>query len=133
MSNVRTLADLCQFETVGRGERQHDVVFGRRRLKFEVELAAEALAQSEAPGAVDAAAERGMDDQLHAARFVEEALQHHRLLRRQAAEGRGGRCQIFNNLLGGRKSDTDFLCQPAAGSISGRISLKVLRNVCPQA
>ena len=36
-----------EVEAVRGGERQHDVVFGRRGLKLEVELAAEALAQRE--------------------------------------------------------------------------------------
>ena len=35
---------LGQLEAVRRGEREHDVVLGRRRLQLEVELAAEALA-----------------------------------------------------------------------------------------
>ena len=69
------------------------VVLGRRRLQLEVELAAEALAQRQSPGAVDAAAERRMDHQLHAAGFVEEALEHDRVLGRQApsAAVAGGR------------------------------------------
>ncbi len=59
---------------MARRQRQHDRILGRRGLQLEIERAAEALAQREAPGAVDAAAERRMDDQLHAAGFVEEAL-----------------------------------------------------------
>ena len=47
---------LVEREAVRRGERQDDVVLGRRRLQLEVELAAEALAQRQSPGAVDAAA-----------------------------------------------------------------------------
>ena len=52
-------------------------VVGGRRLQLEVEAAAEALAQRQAPGAVDAPAERRVDDELHAARLVEEALGDH--------------------------------------------------------
>ncbi len=48
-------------------QRQHDGVVGRRRLQLEVELRAEPLAQRQTPGAVETAAERRMDDQLHAA------------------------------------------------------------------
>src|SRR5258708_11423667 len=96
---MKIAGNLREFKAVRRGQRQHDVVFSCGRLKFEVELPAEALAQSEAPGAVDTAAERGMDHELHAARFVKEALEHDRLLRRQAAEGRRRFRQIFDDLL----------------------------------
>src|SRR6201999_2673437 len=73
--------DLRQIETMGGGQRQDDIVLGRRRLKLEIELAAEALAQGEAPGPVDAAAEGRMDDELHAARLVEETFEDDRVLR----------------------------------------------------
>jgi hypothetical protein len=42
--------------------------------------------QRQAPGAIEAAAERRVDDELHAARGVEEALDDDPLLRRQRAE-----------------------------------------------
>src|SRR5512143_4193596 len=82
------------------GERQHDVVFGRRCLQLEIELAAESLAEREAPGAVDAAAIGRMDHELHAARFVEEALQDQRLARRQRAEATICRIEISHDLFG---------------------------------
>ena len=115
---------LGQLEAVRRGERQHDVVLGRRRLQLEVELAAEALAQRQPPGAVEAAAVGRMDDQLHAARLVEEALEHERVLRRQAAERRVRRGQVVDQLGGGRLVEPDLLDQPAqraapAGSAPG--------------
>ena len=75
-----------QREAVAGRQRQHDRVFGRRGLQFEVELAAEALAQRQAPRAVHARAEGRMQDELRAAGFVEEALQHDALLRRHGAE-----------------------------------------------
>ena len=126
-------SNLGKFEAVGRRQRQHDIVFGRCRLKLEVELAAEAFAQRQPPGAVDAAAKRGVDDELHAARFVEEALQHDRLLGRQTPECRGGRGEIFDQLLSGRTSDADFFRQPAAGPISGRIGFEAGSDVGAQA
>ena len=76
---VQVARDVDQREAVAGRQRQHDRVLGRRGLQLEVELAAEALAQRQAPGAVDAAAERRMDHQLRAAGFVEEALHHQRL------------------------------------------------------
>ena len=74
-------------------ERQHDVIFGRRGLQLEIERAAEALAQRQAPGPVHPAAEGGMDHQLHAAGFVEEALEHDRIERRQGTERRASRAR----------------------------------------
>ena len=41
--------DLRQLEAVRLRERQHDVIFGRRRLQLEIEGAAESLAQRQAP------------------------------------------------------------------------------------
>src|ERR1035441_602666 len=55
-------------------ERNHDAVIGGGRLQFEIERSAEALAQRQSPGAVDARAEGRVNHQLHAAAFVEEAL-----------------------------------------------------------
>src|SRR5438874_2209434 len=49
-------------------------VVGGRRLQLEVERTAEALAQSQTPGAIDARTERRMEHQLHAAALIEEAL-----------------------------------------------------------
>ena len=66
--------DRVEREAVLRADRQQDRVVGRRRLQLEVEGAAELLAQRQAPGAVDARAERRVDDELHAAGLVEEAL-----------------------------------------------------------
>src|SRR5690606_40944446 len=70
------------FRSVLLGEGEQDAVLGRGRLQLEVEGPAEGLAQREPPGPVDAAAERGMDDELHAAGIVEEALGDHALLGR---------------------------------------------------
>ena len=64
-----------QREAVLRPDGEEDRVVAGRRLELEVEANAEALAQGEAPGAVDARAEGGVDDELHAAGFVEEALE----------------------------------------------------------
>ena len=77
---------LLERERMRRAERQDDALLRRRRLQLEIEALAELLAQSEAPGAVDAAAERRVQHELHAARFVEEALEDERVLRRQSAE-----------------------------------------------
>ena len=85
---VQVAEHVGERKRVLRPERQEQRVFGRRRLQLEVELTAEPLAQREAPRLVDAAAERRVQHELHAARFVEEALEHQRVLRRHDAERR---------------------------------------------
>ena len=62
-------------------ERNHHAVVRRGRLQLEVERAAEALAQRQAPRPIDARSERRMQDELHAAGFVEKPLGHHGFLR----------------------------------------------------
>src|SRR6516225_768158 len=104
--------DLGQFEAVRGGKRQYDVVLGRRRLQLEIELAAEALAQRQAPGTVDAAAVGAMDDELHAAGFVEEPLDDQAVLRRHVAKCGPPAAQILDQLAGGRLADADLPLEP---------------------
>ena len=59
--------DVLQREAVLGADGEEDGVVAGRRLELEVEADAEALAQGEAPGAVDARAEGGVNDELHAA------------------------------------------------------------------
>ena len=122
--------DLVEREAVGFAEREHDRVLGRRRLELEVELPAEALAQRQTPGPVEAAAEPGVDDELHSAALVEEPLEHHRVAVGQGAQ-RGMRgAEIVDDLLGGIASDTDSLHElvhepgadlPVGGGGAGRL------------
>ena len=79
---MQVARNLGKIEAVRPGQRQHDVVFGRRRLQLEIEFAAKPLAQRQPPGTVEAAAIGRMDDQLHAADFVEEALDDQPILGR---------------------------------------------------
>ena len=72
---MQVAEDVGERKRVLRAERQQQRVFGGRRLQLEVELAAEPLAQRQAPRLVDAAAERRVQHELHAARLVEEALE----------------------------------------------------------
>ncbi len=97
---------------MGLAERENNGVLGHRGLEFEVELAAEALAESEAPGAVDAAAERAVHDQLLAAGLVEETLQHQRVLGRQHAEHALGGGQIVGELACGTVVEMQLAHQP---------------------
>ena len=50
-----------------------------------------------------------MDDELHAAGFVKEPLEHNFLLRRQAAESSIGRLQIFQELFGRGRYDAKLI------------------------
>ena len=124
---------LGELEAVRRGQRQHDRVLGRRGLQLEIELAAEALAQRQAPGPVDAAAIGRVDDQLHAADRVEEALEHDPVLGRQAAQRRVRRGQIVDQLGGGRLVQPDLLPQPAQRAAPVRFGHQVRGELRPQA
>ena len=96
--------DVRERERVLRPERQQQRILGGRRLQLEVELAAEPLAQRQPPRLVDAAAERRVQHELHAARFVEEPLEHERLLCRHHAECAAAFGEIVDRLLRGAGS-----------------------------
>ena len=100
-----------------------DAVVGGRRLELEVEGLAEALAQRHAPGAVDPAAERRVDDELHAARLVEEALGDDACLRRHGAE-RGARRRRRSRAASSAPAPVERARRPSSqrdGSSSGRV------------
>ena len=63
-----------------RTERNHDRVIGRRCLQLEIKRTAKAFSQRQTQGTIDSAAERRMQNELHTARFIEEALEHQSLL-----------------------------------------------------
>ncbi|MNF39885.1 hypothetical protein D3C84_208800 [compost metagenome] len=114
---VQVAPHLVQREAVAGRQREDQRVLGGGGLQLEVEAAAEALAQGQAPGAVEAAAEGRMDDQLHAAGFVEEALHHQPPLGRQAAEGGAGAGQVVDDLQRRGFAEADALHQPGAGVV----------------
>ena len=62
-----------------------------------------------------------MNDELHAARFVEEAFERDDLLRRQDAERRETGRQVAGDLLGRRRSDADLGHEPASQHAARRI------------
>ena len=105
---------LDQRKAVAGRQRQDDGILGRRRLQFKIEGAAKAFAQSQAPGLVDAAAERRVHDQLRAAGFIEEALEDNLRARRQHAQRIARTRQIVDQLLRGDRVDADLFDQPAA-------------------
>ena len=129
---------LLEREAVGDAERQHDGVLGGGGLQLEVELAAEALAQREAPGAVEPAAVRRVQHQLHAAALVEEALEHQRLLRRHHAERALGGGEVLDRLPRGGLAHAGDRGQPggdggdrAAGGATARGG-ETLRHLAAQ-
>ena len=93
--------DLVEREAVVRTERQHDRVVARRGLQLEVERAAELLAQRETERAVDPAAVRRVDHELHAAGVVEEPLEHERVERRHRAEHGAAARDVVDDHRGG--------------------------------
>src|SRR5690606_36200037 len=95
--------------------------------QFEVEGAAEALAQRQAPGAIDAAAEWRMDHQLHAAGLVEETFENDFPLGGQRTERGLARRQIVNDLGCRDGADTQLLREPSAGAgVEGLAAVRVL-------
>jgi len=95
---MQELEHRLQRERMLRPEREQHRVLGGRRLELEIELAAEALPECEAPGPVHPAAERRVDDELHAARLVEEALGDERVLGREGAEQAAGLGEVGEEL-----------------------------------
>ena len=110
-----------QRKRVLRPERQHQRILGRRRLELEIELTAEPLPQSEAPGLVDAAAKRSVQDHLHPARLVEEPLEDECLLRRNHTERPAALHQIRDGLFRGTAVQAGFRGDPR-DQIPGRTS-----------
>ena len=91
------------------------------------------LRKRQSPGAVDPAAERRVDHQLHAAGLVEEALEHDGVLRGQAAERGVRRGEIFDQLRGRRLVDAAWLGRASAGAIRCRIGRRSrARDLAPQ-
>ena len=94
------------------GERNIQPVVGSGGLQFEIERAAESLAQREAPRLVDAATEWSVNHKLHPAAFVEETLCDHRSLAGHSAEHRAARDDVFNELLRAGGIEPALLLQP---------------------
>src|SRR5580765_6075345 len=100
-------------------EREEQRVLGGGGLQLEVELAAESLTEREAPCLVDAASERRVQDELHAARFVEESLQDDRVLRRQHAKRGEAVREVCDGLVRGGERNPCFLSEPRNGRPKG--------------
>src|SRR5258707_15791518 len=113
-----------------RAGRQQRGVFGRGRLQLEVELPAEALPQRERPSFVDGAADRRVQHELHAARFVEEALEDEGVLRRNHAERGAPLEQIARGLFRAAWAKTRFLLEPTDDTAIRRALKEIGRASC---
>src|SRR5207237_386898 len=93
-----------------------------------VERTAKALAQRQAPGLVNARSKRRVDNELHAAAFVEEALGDYRGLRGNRPKQCTARYNIFDSLLRARIVEAAFGFEPIhrSGDASG-ISISIWR------
>src|SRR3989337_4443744 len=80
-------------------QRNTDAVVGGGGLKLPVKAYAKAFSQRHAPGAVDARAPGGVNDQLHATGLVEKALGDDPLLGRHSSQNGAGFLDVTNNLL----------------------------------
>src|SRR5215472_1676114 len=94
------MEDIRERKTMLLAQRDVQSVVGGGCLQFKIKRAAEPLAQCEPPGFVDTTAERGVNDELHAAAFVEEALSDDRRLRGNSSQSRTTGENVFDRLLG---------------------------------
>ena len=121
---VEEMKNIGQRKAVLLGQRDVEAVVGGRGLQFEIEAAAEALAQRQSPGFVDAAAEGRVNDQLHPAAFVEEALGDDGVLRGHGAQHGAALQDVFDRLLGAGIVEPAFFFQPGDGFGNRRLALR---------
>ena len=112
-ARVQVVEDVLEREAVLRPEREDDRLLVGGRLQLEAEAAAEALAQRQTPCAIDAAAKWRVKHELHAARLVEEALEHHARRRGNGAQGALTLFQVGGELLCRARREPDLLREPA--------------------
>ena len=74
-----------------------------------------------------------VNDELHAARLIEEPLEDDRVLGRQAAKGGGACGKIVDELIGRGRNDSDLLDEPAPGARSGGVGTEPRRDLVAQA
>ena len=125
---MKEMKDIGERKAVLLAERNVQAVVSRRGLQLEVERTAKALAQRQAPGLVNARSKRRVDNELHAAAFVEEALGDYRGLRGNRPKQCAARYNIFDSLLRARIVEAAFGFEPIhrSGDASG-ISISIWR------
>ena len=112
---LQEVEDVAEREAVLLGQRDVEAVVGGGGLQLEIEAAAEALAQRQSPGFVDAAAEGRVDDELHAAAFVEEALGDDASWVGTSVEHRAAGDDVLDQLFRAGIVEPAFVLQPRDG------------------
>ena len=112
---LQVVEDVAQRKAVLLGQRDVQAVVGGGGLQLKVEGAAEAFAQRQSPGLVDAAAEGRVDDQLHAAAFIEEAFGDDGVERGNFTENGAAGDDVFDELFGGGVVEAAFVLEPGGG------------------
>src|SRR5262249_15668497 len=102
-------------EAVLLSQRDVQAVIGGAGLKLKIEGDAEALAQCQPPRLIDARAKRRMNNELHAAAFVEETLGNDGFRGRASARHCSARHNIFEEVLGAGYIQSAFPSQPLDG------------------
>ena len=105
-----------------------DSVVGGGRLQLEIKGAAKTLAERETPGAIDARAEGGVEDELHAAALIEETLRHNRVARRKRAERGMPFPHVFHGLIRAAAIEPALRRQPLRGIVSAPRDLLAKRR-----
>ena len=109
---LQVVEDVAERKAVLLGQGDVQPVVGCCSLQLKVKRAAEALAQRQSPGFVDAAAEGRVDDELHPAAFVEEALGDDAVLRRHLGQHRAAGDDVLDELLGAGIVKPALVLQP---------------------
>src|SRR5579863_717279 len=112
---VQEMKHVGQWKTMLLGQSNIQAIVSSCCLQFEVEAAAEALAQCQSPGFIDASAEGGMNYQLHASTFVKETLGDNGVLGRNVSQNGAALQDVLNRLLGAGVVETALLLQPGDG------------------
>ncbi len=115
--------DVGEGETVLLGEGDVDAVVGGGGLQFEGEAAAEALAEGEAPGLVEAAAEGGVEDELLATAFVEEALGDEGGFGGDGAEDGAAMDDVGDELEGGGVGEEAGVAEEGDGGVESGLGI----------
>src|SRR5206468_9653869 len=106
------MKNVSQRETVLLGQRNIQPIVSGGGLQFEIKRTTEALSQRQSPSLVDSSAERGMNDELHAAAFIEETFSDHGGLRGHGAQNGAPSHNIFDRLLGPSIVKSTFALEP---------------------